>query len=659
MKKISVGLLAVALLITSSSFARIEYEEVPAAAEQGDDEFMVDESGVMCKSSKVKSAESQKLRRAQAAARKATRQQEIQDMRRQTRMKKAEKKRLSDAKKEDRRIQQQNSAHTKRQRDAELAVKRSLDEKAKKMRRKERKCELKTRRKQRNERAVAAEKRCVEENGQERRSARQNRDALRVSWREARALQAEQDTQAGMYADLYKSPAWPVYAQSYENTDLLDVVFEYKYATDCYDSYKNGTKSDISRLAFGLNPITVQDILLASKLAVAGKVIQNDPIQNPIAALSDQYLKYMANQVITFNGKAEQYGTILEFSRYILKRDIAVGVEIPVLYKRHRLRMHTALSSEATQPNGIIANGAFGPAAPAANAFLKRYGADPVRFVQDILSSKGIRELGGSATGLGDVAFFVNGQFNSTWFEKAVIGVRGQFPTGKRAIQAKLWAPDLGNGGFTEITPFASILLSCHKYLNPHLLTQVSFSLPAHVERRIPRSVKQDSVVIVDVAKGNQALAQNLIVLGDRVNLVNNATGEALINGQTARAFSEYDTTILGLADTITKLRMHKGTELKIRVGNMFERCLSRRGFLDLYYDFRAKQRDRLSGAATDEFNVDMLRRDSNLLEHRAGIEYSYQFDLFTRLRLGMRYTFAGRDVAKAFDAAGALNYAF
>jgi hypothetical protein len=232
--------------------------------------------------------------------------------------------------------------------------------------------------------------------------------------------------------------------------------------------------------------------------------------------------------------------------------------------------------------------------------------------VRDVLDSKGIYELGGSTAGLGDVGVFLNGQINSVYFDKMVLGLKATFPTSKKPSPHKLWAPELGNGGFTEFTAYGSVLFTYQKYLNPHVMMQFSLNLPAHVDRRIPKRIVQPAGDLND--SGDVVKLTDKMVFGDRV-----AYASAQHPGFIARnapdntyreiaSFDDYDTTVKGFADTISAVRITKGSEVKLRIGNMFERFILVRGFLDLFYDFRGKAKDTPSGVNTDEYKVDILR---------------------------------------------------
>lgn len=616
-------------------------------------------------------------------------------------------------------IERKDQCRIKKQHALERAACKNLARKTKKMQYKEsckaqRACEDKAY-------AMATEQKCqeIDQKYDTVRCMREDRYEKIEHWESMRQDAVCQNWADGKYADLYKIPAWPVHVLWFHNDNFLTVNAQYTYATDCFNSSGGGSKSNITKLAFGDNPIKIQDILLVSKLASQGKVVQSDPnMASTFIRPSDQYLGYLANEVVRLIGRQEKYGLSLDFSRYVISNNVAIGCQIPVLYNRNRLKLSTDLPAEALVTNAaqtVGATGVSGPVAPTAspainflgapNTFLRRYGADPERFIQDILTAKGISELGGSAAGLGDISAFINFQIDSVMFDKLVFGLRGQFPTGKKATARKLWAPELGNGGFTEVTLFGSMLVSYSKYINPHILLQTSYNAPAHVDRRVPKRVvvtvadnaANVAAINAEIAKlpagqaqdaakeaatafdtGADAVAAALAVAGINAadatagyipvyNAVQKTAFPASLNipmqdrvhPNRVTVFNEYDTTIKNFGDTISNVKLTKGVELKFRIGNMIERFIWRRGFLDIFYDFRAKAKDKASGLQTDVFNVDVLRQNTQELEHRIGFDFSYQCDMDARLHAGMRYTFAGKNVPKAFEFICCAQYSF
>lgn len=606
MKKLLLGLLAVTFLLGGVCTARVDYEEKFKESFEKEEKqckyCTPDTTCQKCTQKKMKRADKEKKKEEKL------RDQEAQQEERSYRRSPEGKHERAVIRKQDR--EAKNLRYQKRREERHVA------HAEKKLYKKETEHNKRIQCKQNYEQALHEEHLECENKAQDVRMERDDRRCKIDNWEAMSEQQYDQDVANGRYADVYKSPAWPIQALFYEDKDLFNVSAYYQYATDCYDSNRSGSKSDITKLAFGEDKITFDEILLASKLVTAGKLGDNGELAE---------IQRLADRELSFRGREESYGLNFEFSRYIFNEAIACGVEVPVLYRRHRLKVAIPIPD-----NGTINND---------------HDYRDSKFLLDrILLAKGITELGGSAAGLGDIAFFINGQFNSIWWDKLVVGIRFQFPTGKEASQNKLWAPDLGNGGFTEIQPFMSIIASHSRCFNPHMLSQVSFTLPAHVDRRVP----QRRVHAANTQVGNpvNAPGDDIMAMGDRV----------VFN---AEAFDEFDTTIKGFGDKVSTVKMRKGVDIKIRLGNIIECFMCERSFLDIFYDFRAKAKDRVSGISADFFNVEILRKHTNQLEHRIGFDYSYQPSLCTRLRLGMRYVFAGRNVPKTFEAVGSYNYAF
>lgn len=563
-------------------------------------------------------------------------------------------------KKEDKRRKEQE----KKEQDEKKTEDRKLRAQAKKEERRERHSVRKEERRQEWARCDAEQEHKKLEKYNKVRDRRDNRSTLINRWADYRIKQDMQDRENGMYAPLYKSPAWPMAAQFYENKHMLRVEASYQYATDSYDSTGRSSNTDITALEFGEGSISVKDVLLVSKLAELGKVIHDedtcahDASLQPVA--SEQYLKYLANEVLAFNGREEQYALKFDFSRYVFRNNIAIGFELPVAYKKHHLDLDMNLSDDAK----VLTNGAYGIAKDNINGnqpnlFLRRYGVDPVRFMNDALNSKGFKEIGGSATGLGDMAAYINAQIDSVLFDKMILGIRGQFPTAKKALQNRVWSPELGNGGFTEIAGYASVLMSYKKYANPHIMLQGNFNLKAHVDRRVPKRITYAGDT-KDIW-GSAAIVSSsfpTLTFADRVKFAD-SDGNIVAAKKESVPFDDYDTAVKGLADNVVRVQITKGPEFKMRLGNMIERFIFVKSFLDIFYDFRAKAQDDITGLQTDVYNTDILREHTQQLEHRLGFDYSYQFDLGSRLRLGMRYTFAGMNVPKTLDIIGSVDYSF
>ena len=486
-------------------------------------------------------------------------------------------------------------------------------------------------------------------------------------WKELHALEVHRDYDAGFYADLYKLPAWPVASQFFEKKDNLNLSVSYKYATDAYA--EDRSRSDITGIAFGYQPIALQDILLASKLvangtltyvgspalqtALTAAVFASDGVQGSLIAavakcsdydavaiaatlggvyangdaliaaktliLNNNYVKSLASTQIKFNGQIEEYGTSLDFARYILGKNVQLGTQIPVLYRHNKLTCD-------------------------------------FKYINDVLTAKGISEMGGSATGLGDVVLFANAQTGARTFEKVLGGFKVTFPTGKKASTYKLWAPELGTG-HTQFSVYTSMLMDHSRLLNPHVYVEGIYSMPAHEDHRLPVKVTGNvnipgqTFTIAGVTSPTIAVNTSpgsIFAFGDRVAVP-----------AAALAFSEYDTSIKGFGDKAFSVKVIRGLEFKARVGNIIEKFMFRRGFLDIYYDLRAKFKDAAHSLNNQEYNLDVVSDRTSFMAHKLGTEFTYQFDADARLRAGINYTFAGINTPKAFEISSAFGYSF
>ena len=656
--------------------------------------------------SKAKKAEEKELKKEQDKLKKEEKKREKEEqknLKKQEEEKKKEEKARKKAEKEDllaykrssegkaeKKEDKRKKEQEKKERDEKKAEDRKLRAQAKKEERREKHHMKKEDRHQQWAKCDAEQEHKKLEKYNKVRDGRDNRSTLINRWVDYRTKEDAQERENGMYASLYKSPAWPMAAQFYENKHMLRVEASYQYATDSYDSTGRSSNTDITALEFGEGPILVKDVLLVSKLAELKKVIHYEDLSTThnvtVSRLktdgnradtlltmpwdADQYLKYLANEVLAFNGREEQYALNFDFSRYVFRNNIAIGVELPVVYKKHHLDLDMNLSDKATNPDGTdFTGGAYDLSGDHPNLFLRRYGVDPVRFTMDALRTKGFKEIGGSATGLGDIAAYINAQIDSVLFDKMVIGIRGQFPTAKKALQNRVWSPELGNGGFTEIAGFASVLMSYKKYANPHIMLQGNFNLKAHVDRRVPKRITYaggdtDNTLYVSDKIDGLTFADRVKFAAEDGYPVMPETETGPESGEFFKAypsvpFDDYDTAVKGLADNVVRVQITKGPEFKMRLGNMIERFIFVKSFLDIFYDFRAKAQDDITGLQADVYNTGILREHTQQLEHRLGFDYSYQFDLGSRLRLGMRYTFAGMNVPKTLDIIGSVDYSF
>lgn len=444
---------------------------------------------------------------------------------------------------------------------------------------------------------------------------------LAENWEASKKAAATNDYKEGRYSDVYMLPAWPFSNWFFNEKALFNVNATYWYAIDAYGS--DGANGNITRLPFGQQAIHLQDILLASKLLQQGTV---GLIDNPDALAG--FINDFGNKQIGFIGKAEKYGLEFDFARHVLRDDITIGVQVPVLYLRNHLRACMSFPTSTSTT--------FDSDAEAISLVYREA-------LHRVLQSKGINELGGSATGLGDITLFGNVEVTTKYVEKIILGLKVGLPTGKEDTPSKLFSPSLSaNDKCAEYAAFASMLVNYNRFFNPHLSLQASFFSTSHVNKRVPHMVSSPTNALGGTPVGNSVMA-----MGDRVDYI------------TGKSFSDWDSTIRGFADHPVTLKFEKGPEFHVRLGNVFSKFIFRRAFLDIYYDLRAKLEDDYRGLDVLAYDIQKMKADTKSIENRVGLEYSHQYDSKTRLKATLNYSFAGTNAPKVFDIGCSLGYSF
>ena len=457
---------------------------------------------------------------------------------------------------------------------------------------------------------------------------RQTRCSLIKNWKNIRKQEVSQDYADGMYSDLYKLPTWPFEALFAEHKSLLNVKYDFDYQTSSYGP--NGTKGDLSKLYFGYDPVRLRDILLAFKLGVND--IVNDADLKTTLNYRDGEPDYTDfdweedYDHIDFLAESQEHKISINYSRYIVGDNILIGFDLPIAYKKHLLKVsfdEYSLNLDGAQVNAISGK--------------EQYFAKAFDEVLELKNLKYGRK--NSITGIGDLNLFANVNIRSRFFDKANWGFKLQLPTSKRADKTKLWAPVLGEE-CVKFSGHVAMLWGPKEWFNPHFLLQGTYAASAHVSRRIPIKIKHaDS------------------------GLENDFSGDMLLGSKVAEnghsTFTEWDTTTKGIADEARNISLQKGPELFVRLGNIFEKALFRRGFLDVYYELRIKGDDSASDKPEDDYNLEIVENHTNEIENNIGLNFSYQFDYHTRLQFGGRYTFLGRNVPQHMQLSCNLGVEF
>ncbi|QQR49404.1 hypothetical protein IPF37_00970 [bacterium] len=414
---------------------------------------------------------------------------------------------------------------------------------------------------------------------------------------------------------VHKVPSWPFMSLFFEQRDFFQVDLHASTASQSYASH--GGSRDYSRLVFGEQDITIADILLVSKLAAAPG--------NIFVAMGDQAdFKALAPQPLIFDASTAQVGGSINYARHFCQGAVALGFQIPFVFKKHSLHLTNDMKPEI---RAILA-----PAGNYKDLTLRE-------LLDEILEAKGTNFQNNSTeAGVGDLNAFLHYEFTTSAMERFLIGVHGVFPTGRLLNTQNLWSPELGNGGFTQVGGFASMLWGYSWWLNPYLHTRFLYSIKANVNRRVPETV---SYATGKAPKDLMVLAQNVTFNG-------------------TPTFSEQDATVRYFADNARRTKIQPGLEFDVKFGNVFERVIWNRAFLDLYYELKIKGRDYLGFRRSDDiFDASIWTHNTHQMHHRLGAEYAYQFNNFYRLAVGVDYIVAGRNVPKTLAGRILFNAEF
>jgi hypothetical protein len=449
----------------------------------------------------------------------------------------------------------------------------------------------------------------------------------------------EKITEKVFIKNLFMQPARPSKALIAVNKHLSVVTLNYHNAKEMYDL--NGVNHNITKLHFGEEPILVKDISLATKLIDEKKL---DPIYTKDK--DSEYLRIVGNEEITFKGCVESWGTQIDIIKYIWKKNIAVGIHLPFAYKKHSLE--AAFSNE--DDLFIKYNNFFDDISR--QSFSLHYGQDSHKFLKDLFKAKGISELGGSVSGIGDIKLFGQTPVRASSIDQSLAGVCLTIPTAKKASLKKLWGPTLGNGGHLEIETFFSTAISYKEIWNPHIFITFAGATTANAIKRVPKRVK----AIIEMKSEEDAIctAKDIMSFGDRVKIKE----EEGVGAQKVTV-DEFDTTLPNVGDHTACFKLLKGKEFTVHIGNMIKNFIFAKGFLDIFYAFRGKLRDYAYGLDEQNWNLDVYKNNTQQIEHKCGLEFSYQFNEKSRLRFGTTYIFAGRNVEKAYDATLNIHCSF
>lgn len=449
----------------------------------------------------------------------------------------------------------------------------------------------------------------------------------------------------------YLLPQWPYYSAFYEKSDFVQLLADYSIASQAYGS--SGRTRDHSVLLFGTDNITVQDILLVSKLAAGNKIKTGlDEINNAAGGVpANLYLGILANQKLVFDSWESRFGVGLNVARHYCHNDLSVGIHIPVVGKTHRLRLKNEIDS-TIQANITAADARVIAAIAGDAAKLKTFNEDYKfsilypgglkDFLSAALNDKGMsfNDRTSTQVGLGDINGYMNINIHSRHIDRFILGAHLVLPSAREADSDKLWGHDMGNGGFVQLGGFFSMLWEKSCWFNPYIHSKAAYSFASRVTRRVAKKLSNGNVGPLGC---EFALRENL-----------------LFTAAPGGTFTEPDSTVKRFADSVTKIKIHQGPELLIRLGNAFTGIFGKGGAFDIHYDLKIKGRDYLGSQRNgDQFDGSNLNYATWSVGHILGAQYSYQFSDTFRAGFAGSYAVAGRNHPKELAFNLDLNFEF
>lgn len=477
------------------------------------------------------------------------------------------------------------------------------------------------------------------------------------------------------------TPTFPGYARLISKTGYFHAQLNFEAASWIYDD-KNKIV-DLSKAVVGYEPVTIQNILLISRLArmsseknssgawvakgadskyLVGDVAlsnvssdlefktfntnanlqQNlDAVQN--LKVQNHYLNRVADKQIEFKADTTALSMLLNFS-HTLSRNYAIGLEVPIVFRSNKIEMISEFttaeldeiaSSDVSKENQ---NGLF----------FTRYPSGLKDFYRDILEKKGLTpRQRHNQLGIGDISLFVNKKIHAPEIvTTGIVGLGLTFPSGTKTDNSYLWPSTLGNGGFWEVRGHGGLFWRSSGFFNPHAFAEVRLRLGSTVERRISR--------IIDRKKTRTRDSDGLKA-GDL------PLGSGFVFNVEAADWKEAESRVPALASGPLRLvDLNRGLAAKLRVGNLFKGIGFANAYLDVYYQAELEQEDSIGFRQINpDYDVEKLTRNTERHRHTFGAIYCYKVDDNWSLELGVSHVFTGKNADRTLQISGGALYNF
>lgn len=423
---------------------------------------------------------------------------------------------------------------------------------------------------------------------------------------------------------IYSLPEWPFHALFYKKNDLFHVALTGDFSSQSYSAL--GRTQNLSQLVFGRCPILIRDILLVSALAEDGLVSGGG---HPDAA----DFAVLAQQPLFFDASTYKIGFSFNYARHFCTNRLSIGLEMPVFFRSNQIRLTNRFKNETQERLTPTEDGGRFK-----NKTLKQ-------FLIDILDAYGISyKQHNSRTGLGDILLFAHYDFSVKAFEHLIAGFKIVVPTSRGRSFERFWDPELGNGGHVLLGAYISGFSRVCKLFNPHVYTSLQIGCGNSFNMRVSKNVSFDGS---DQGRFSTLLPNDCIPLSSNLFLLKD------------KPFKRLDSCIREFGGNCRRVRITRGPEFFLRIGNVIEHFFFSRGFFDIYYDLLVKGKNYESRQYDKDFDAHTWTKDTDVIAHKFGLDFKYQCNDEVRLGVGGSYIFAGKNVEKTIAIALKLNVEF
>ncbi len=500
------------------------------------------------------------------------------------------------------------------------------------------------------------------------------------------------------------TPTFPAYARLFpEFGGYSHLGLDFQTAGWMYDD--RGKVVELVKMIVGYHPVTVQDVLLISRLARnssyldgnkwrryfdgrganSNDVDQNegnidatrnylllstsfddilfdlemtssegvliDKIKEKIKSsenmlINNHYLNRIADKKLEFKADLKRLNLHLNVF-HTVNENFAVGIQVPVIFGSNKFEMiseFTQAELEELRDESVVQASLNG-------TFFSKYPAGLRDFYDALLREKGFDDRSfrkrHNIISVGDISGFVNRKIASPELcTSGVVGLGITAPSGSRTDTGRIWPVIPGNGGFWEVRGHMSLFWRETGFFNPHLFAEFIFRIGGVVQRRISRIVDRSQTKTRD----KEGMKARDLPLGD-----------GFIYNPEARSFKEVESKIPALAQgPVRKVNVNRGAQGRIRVGNLFKGFGSDFAYLDVFYEVLVEQEDSVSFRQEDPgLDVETAMRNTGKLVHTIGASWVYRMYDHWNLELNVNHVFFGKNTPRIFQVGLAVQYVF